>query len=244
LNDRIDVPRTLDDVCRSGRLALVVYDMQVGILGQLDGGGRSVLANVLKVLKAARTAKLPIFFLRHLSLPRALMGTFQLRQAMAWQRVQDPGEVRPWFLRDAPGFALTPELQVRPDEAILDKITFSAFEGTPLAIALRDLGVNAFAIVGVATEIGIEPTVRHGTDLGLIPVVVTDACGAGHKEEGERVLASLRYMGDALFTTTAELGVALRRAATPAGVRPASPARPLVRSKKALPAKEARGPKS
>jgi nicotinamidase-related amidase len=215
LSHRIEVPRTLDDICRSGRLALVVYDMQVGILDQLEEA-QSVLAKVLEALDAARAAGLPIFFLRHLSLPRTLMGTFQLRQAMAWQRVQDADEVRPWFLRDAPGFALAPELQVRAEEAIFDKITFSAFEGTPLAIALRDLDANAFAIVGVATEIGIEPTVRHGGDLGLIPVVVTDACGAGHAEEGERVLASLRYMGDALFTITAEFREALRRANPPA----------------------------
>src|SRR5262245_15692080 len=212
----IEVPRTLDDICRSGRLALIVYDMQVGILSQLEGGGRSVLAKVLEVLDAARSAGLPVFFLRHLSLPRALMGTFQLRQAMAWQRVEDPAAVRPWFLRDTPGFALAPELELRPDEVVFDKITFSAFEGTPLAIALRDLGVNAFAIAGVATEIGIEPTVRHGSDLGLIAVVITDACGAGHAEEGERALASLRYLGDALFTTTTAFRDALRRAAAPA----------------------------
>ena len=57
----------------------------------------------------------------------------------------------------------------------------------------------------MATEIGIEPTVRHGADLGYIPVVVTDACGAGHKEAGERALASLRFMGDAFFTNVEEL---------------------------------------
>jgi nicotinamidase-related amidase len=211
---RIEVPRTLDDLCRSGRIALVVYDMQVGILHQLPEGGRAVLSRVLEVLDAARTARLPVFFLRHLSLPRELMGVYQLRQAMAWQRVQSPEEVRPWFLRDSPGFPLATELEVRPEEAVFDKITFSAFEGTPLAIALRDLGVNAFAIVGVATEIGIEPTVRHGGDLGLIPVVVEDACGPGHPEEGERALACLRYLGDALFTTAAEFAAALRQGGT------------------------------
>jgi len=30
---------------------------------------------------------------------------------------------------------------------------------------LRDCGLSAFAIVGIAMEIGIEPTVRHGADL-------------------------------------------------------------------------------
>ena len=46
----------------------------------------------------------------------------------------------------------------------------SAFESTWFDIALRDCGIDSFIIVGVATEIGIEPTVRHGADLGYIPV--------------------------------------------------------------------------
>ncbi len=38
----------------------------------------------------------------------------------------------------------------------------SACEGKPLDIAPLDCRVDAFAIVGIATEIGIEPTVRQG----------------------------------------------------------------------------------
>src|SRR5256884_6387489 len=98
-----------------------------------------------------------------------------------------------------------------PSEAIFDKISMSAFEGTPLDIALRDCGINAFAIVGVAMEIGIEPTVRHGADLGYIPVVVADACGAGNQEAAERSVASLKYAGDAVFTDTDSLCTALAK---------------------------------
>jgi biuret amidohydrolase len=86
----------------------------------------------------------------------------------------------------------------------------SAFESTPLDIALRDCGIHTVIIVGVATEIGIEPTVRHAADLGYIPVVLTDACGAGNEEAGQRAIASLRFMGDAFFSTVEELNLLLR----------------------------------
>jgi nicotinamidase-related amidase len=76
----------------------------------------------------------------------------------------------------------------------------SAFEGTPLNLVLRDCGINAVAIVGVAMEVGIEPTVRHAADLGYIPVIVRDACGAGHAAAAERSSACLDYSGDAVFT--------------------------------------------
>ena len=205
----LQVPQSLKEACDPRRLALIVYDMQVGVLGQIADRA-AVTANVAEVLHAAREAGVRVFFLRHMSLPRELMGVFQLRTAMAWQRVSRVDDVRPWFLRDSPGFQLTPEVAPLPSEAVFDKITMSAFEGTPLDIALRDCGINAFLIVGVATEIGIEPTVRHGADLGYIPIVVTDACGAGHREAGERALASLRFMGDALFTEVAEIRELLR----------------------------------
>lgn len=200
----VGVPRTLAEIADPRRTALVVYDMQVGILRQL-AHGPDVLARVLQLLSAAREAQVPIFFMRHMSLPTNLAGAFQLRQAMAWQRVATPEEVKPWFLRGSPAFELAPELAVRDDEAIFDKIGMSAFEGTPLATALRDLGRQSFAICGVATEIGIEPTVRHGSDLGLIPAVVRDACGAGHAEAGERSFAQFQFMGDAIITDIAAL---------------------------------------
>jgi biuret amidohydrolase len=136
---------------------------------------------------------------------------FQYRMAMAWQRTDSPEQVNPWFLRDAPGFQITPELSPRPTEGVFDKLTMSAFEGTWLDFALRDCGINAFIIVGVATEIGIEPTARHGADLGYIPVIVTDACGAGNEQAARCSIESLRFAGDAILTDTETLCDVLRK---------------------------------
>jgi nicotinamidase-related amidase len=206
----LSIPETLEEVCDPHRVALLVYDMQVGILSQLKNP-EQITRPVLKVLNAARDAGVRVFFSRHLSLPKELMGMFQFRMAMAWQRVDSPEKVNPWFLRDASGFQIAPELQPRPSEGVFDKLTMSAFEGTWLDFALRDCGINAFIIVGVATEIGIEPTARHGADLGYIPVLITDACGAGNEEAAKRSIESLRFAGDALITDTETICDVLRR---------------------------------
>jgi biuret amidohydrolase len=195
----LDVPQSLEDICDPRRLALVVYDMQIGIVSQLKNG-QQITEKVLRVLSAARLAGIRVFYTRHMSLPKELMGISQLRMAMAWQHVKSIDEVRPWFVRDSPGFHLVPEMAPLSSEAIFDKIAMSAFEGTPLNMALRDCGMEAFAIIGIAMEIGIEPTVRHGADLGYIPVVVTDACGFGHEDAAARSVASLAFAGDALLT--------------------------------------------
>lgn len=195
----LSIPQTLEDVCDKKRLALIVYDMQIGIVKQVNNG-RQITEKVRQILEVARAAGIRTLFTRHMSLPKELMGTSQFRMAMAWQRVTAPEEVNPWFLRDSAGFHLVPELNPLPSEAVFDKIAMSAFEGTPLNFALRDCGIDAFAIVGIAMEIGIEPTVRHGADLGYIPVVIKDACGCGHGDAAARSLASLEFAGDALFT--------------------------------------------
>jgi len=201
----LDIPETLEDTCDPATMAVIVYDMQAGVLRQLPDGGAEAVRRVSQVLTAARAGGYPVFFTRHMSLPVRLMGRTQLRTAMAWQRVDDPEKVQSWFLRGSPGFEIVADLSARGDEVVFDKLAMSAFAGTPLEMALRDLGIRAFAIAGVALEIGIAPTVWHAVDLGLIPVVVTDACDGRDRPAMQRVLDDFRFSGEALLTDIATI---------------------------------------
>jgi len=193
------IPRTLREFVSPRHTALVVYDMQVGIVRQIADGAQ-IVRQVGTILQAARQAGIRTFFTRHMSLPVNLMGAFQYRMAMAWQRTDDPQKVQSWFLRDSPTFQIVPELQPNDQEAVFDKLSMSAFEGTPLAFALGDCGIRSFLIAGIALEIGIEPTCRHAADLGLVPILIRDACGAGSSEAAAHCLASLGHMGDTVIT--------------------------------------------
>ena len=204
----LEIPESLRELVDPKRCALIVYDMQVGIVRQIKDGAQ-ITARVKQVLDMARKAGMRVFHTRHLSLPRQLMGAFQFRQAMSWQRVDDAEKVQPWFLRDSPAFQIAPELEPLPSEAIFDKLTMSAFEGTPLAMALRDCGLQSFLIAGVAMEIGIDITCRHGADLGFVPIVVRDACGAGHQDAADRALLTLEFLGDSVLTDLAAVGAAM-----------------------------------
>src|SRR5215475_7852536 len=205
----LDIPFPLAEVCHPQRTALIVYDMQVGIVSQIDGG-HQVVERARDVLEAARNGGYRVFFTRHMSLPNQVAGVFQLRTAMAWQHVDKVDQVKPAFLRDTPGFQITPEIAPLPSDGVIDKITMSAFVGTPLDIAFRDCGINSFVIAGIALEVGIEPTVRHGMDLGYIPVIVPDACGCGNRVAAERSLAALAFAGGSLQSDSATLIELLR----------------------------------
>jgi len=202
--NRLDIPESLEDALDPATLAFIVYDMQVGILAQVPGADR-VLANVVKLLSAARQRRVRTVFMRHYFMPTELAGVYQLRQAKVWQHKDRAADTRSLIPHGSPGFQLADGLDPRPGEAVLDKITMSAFEGNPLDIVLRDCGVRAYLIAGVALEVGIEPTVRHSADLGYIPVVVRDACGAGDAAAGERALAAIAFAGDAFIADTDEV---------------------------------------
>ena len=204
----LEIPQTLAEACHPQRLALLVYDMQVGILSQIEHG-ETVTARVSEVLRAARAAGIRTVFVRHVTMPRRLMGAAQLRMWKSWQRLESAADVVSALPAGADHVRIAPELEPNDDEAVFDKVTMSAFEATPLDIVLRDCGVTAVAVVGVALEIGIEPTVRHAADLGYLPIVITDACGAGDVAAGARSLDTLRFAGDAMLTDTQGFSAAL-----------------------------------
>jgi biuret amidohydrolase len=88
----LDVPESLEDALDPATLALLVYDMQSGILAQIADAHR-VLANVLKLLAAARGRAIRTIFTRHYFMPTELAGVYRLRQAKIWWIL----DLAPWI---------------------------------------------------------------------------------------------------------------------------------------------------
>src|SRR5262245_36170434 len=195
----IEIPETLAEICAPSRAALLVYDLQVGIVSQIAGGDR-VIENVAKLVRSARAAGLRIVYSRYYNVPLAWTGVGHLRMAKTWQRVARASELKPHLIQGSPDLQIVDAVAPHPEDVVLDRVAMSAFEGTPLALLLRDLGLHTVVMAGIALEVGIEPTARHAADLGFIPVVVEDACGFGHAEAARRSLDSLRFAGDSVLT--------------------------------------------
>jgi nicotinamidase-related amidase len=206
----LSIPEQLRELCTPERAALIVYDMQAGIVPQI-GNGREIVAGCQQILAAARQAGIRIFFTRHLFLPNRVAGVGQLRRAMVWQHKSDPAETKPLFTSGSPSWQIVPELTPLEDEPVIDKITMSAFEGTYLDLAMRDAQLQVFIIAGIALEVGIEPTVRHGLDLNYIPIVVSDLCGSKTEAVKRRSLDTLEDTGEVIQVKAAELLGCLKR---------------------------------
>jgi len=200
----LSIAEKLEEICSPSRCALVVYDMQAGIVPQI-AEGPEILSRCQQLLAAARTGGFRVFFTRHIFLPNCAAGVGQLRRAMVWQRKSDPIATEPLITQESPPWQIVSELAPREGEVVIDKITMSAFESTFLNVALRDAHLEAFVIAGIALEVGIEPTVRQGADLNYVPIVATDACGSKTPEAKERSLATLRETGEIIAVNTNQL---------------------------------------
>jgi biuret amidohydrolase len=200
----LEIPTELDEISHPRRTALIVYDMQVGVVSQIPGGD-AIVRKVSTLLAAARSRGYRVFFTRHTYLPAQAMGVAQLRRAMIWHQLTAPESFRPPFALGSPEWQIVPELAPMANEAIVDKITMSAFCGTYLDVAMRDANLDVFVIAGIALEIGIEPTVRHACDLNYIPIVPQDACGFRDLQARQRALDGFAFSGEPIVTDTGVL---------------------------------------
>ena len=188
----VAVPETIAEMCSPSSTAVLVYDVQVGILAHVKNSD-DLIGRIRAVIEAARAANALVVYVRHVSMPPTHMGVAALRTAMAWQRTQQAADVVSAFPPGAPHTQLVAELTPEADEPVFDKLGMSAFVGTPVETVLRDRRLTTVVLVGAVLEIGIEPTARHAADLGFLPVVVDDACGVVEPEAAARSLTSLDY---------------------------------------------------
>src|SRR3712207_9555821 len=84
--------------------------MQIGILRQIEDG-EAVTRRVREVLQAARGAGVRTVFVRHVTMPRRLMGAAQLRMWKAWQRRASAAEVVSAFPPGADHVGIAPQVE-------------------------------------------------------------------------------------------------------------------------------------
>jgi nicotinamidase-related amidase len=103
----------------------------------------------------------------------------------------------------APGHALWPELDARPEDTYVFKNRFSAFiQGAcGLDEQLRTAGIENLLITGTATNFCCETSARDAMMLGYRVVMVSDGCAARYDEDHAVGLTSVfQSFGDVMTT--------------------------------------------
>lgn len=77
------------------------------------------------------------------------------------------------------------------DDVVLEKPFASIFLGTKFEFMLRNRSITTIIFTGIATEMGIESSVRDAASRGFYPVVVSDCVSSMDKEAHERSLKNM-----------------------------------------------------
>jgi nicotinamidase-related amidase len=80
---------------------------------------------------------------------------------------------------------IVPEAGKQPADLLITKKHWGAFAQTELEQELRSRGIETIILTGIATNIGVESTLRQGTGLGFAFVTVEDACATFSAEMQE-----------------------------------------------------------
>jgi len=134
--------------------AVLVIDVQVGLFRARPApfAAEAVVSRINEVLAKARRAGALVVFVQHDG---------------------EPGgeEVVPF----TPGWALHPDLDVRPGERVIRKATCDAFYGTGLEAELRSRGITGLVLTGYATDFCVDATLRSAVSKDFTVTVVADA---------------------------------------------------------------------
>lgn len=102
------------------------------------------------------------------------------------------GDAQQAFRPDAPGSQLIPEMRALAESAeVVDNQKLSGLAGNDLPQRLAARGIDTVFVTGVATNLTVEQSARHGTDLGLTVHPVSDCVTAATEEIQAASLANL-----------------------------------------------------
>jgi nicotinamidase-related amidase len=95
------------------------------------------------------------------------------------------------FRPDAAGAALIDAMTVGERDLVVDNQRLSGLAASPLPDLLTERGIDTLLVTGVATNLTVEQTARHGTDLGYTVHVVSDCVAAADEATHAASLANL-----------------------------------------------------
>lgn len=152
------------------RPALLVMDMQQGVLTRFGDGADALVARTAQAIAAARSASIPVIFVRVAF--RAGYPEVSPRNRGFAAIAARGGS----FTEDDAATQLHPGLGAGPDDVVVVKRRVSAFSGSDLDVVLRSLGVDSLVLGGVVTSGVVLSTVRQAADLDYRLTVLSDAC--------------------------------------------------------------------
>lgn len=171
------------------RSAVVVVDMQNAFAskkGMLDiagvdiSGAPAVIHSIAGVLGAARQASVPIVYLQMGFKPNLSNSggpsAPNWHKELALRLMACRPELKGKLLTEGTwDFAIVDDLRPQAGDLVIVKSRYSGFANTALDAELKSRGIRYLFFTGIATNVCVETTLRHGFVLDYWPILITDS---------------------------------------------------------------------
>jgi|SRR5579872_2682341 len=176
--------------------ALLVMDMQNGIVERFAERSRSLIAAVSSALAAARQRHVPVIYVRVAFRDGAPEISPRNRSFSAIAHRDAMSEV-------ALATQVHPGVAPVPGDATVVKRRVSAFTGSDLDVVLRAQGIDSLVLTGISTSGVVLSTTREAADRDFELTILSDGC-ADLDDEVHRVLMEKVLPRQAAIMTTEE----------------------------------------
>ncbi len=170
----------MTDTTPSGRSALLVMDIQRGIVERY-GGASDLLDRLTGAIAAARSATVPVIYV----VVRFRTGYPEISgRNRSFAAIRDAGTR---MEESDPATEIHPAVAPEPRDIVVTKHRVGAFSGSDLDAVLRAQGIDHPVLTGIATSGVVLSTLRLAADLDYRLSVLADCC-ADADDEVHRVL--------------------------------------------------------
>jgi len=159
----------------SRQTALLVMDVQTGIVERFAHDGGALLEAVGHAAAAARRAGVHVVYVRIGFRPGAPEISGRNRAFAARLGSTDMG-------LDDPVTQIHQDVAPELGDIVVVKKRVSAFAGSDLDVVLRSLDVESLVLTGIATSGVVLSTLRQAADLDYDLTVLRDGCADGDEE--------------------------------------------------------------
>jgi nicotinamidase-related amidase len=175
--------------------ALLVMDMQLGILPRLPGA-ELLLVKMSKAIAAAREKQIPVIYV--------VVGFRQGAPEVSMNNKSFGAGKEQFAHMDMTQFmTVHPDIAPTDGEVTVTKRRVSAFTGSDLEVVLRAFEVKHLVLTGIATSGVVLSTLREAADKDYKLTVIEDCCGDSD-EEVHRVLTTKVFPRQAEVITLEE----------------------------------------
>ena len=183
MNTTTSTDPRLDPALLPSRTAVILIDLQNDIIRNPNGPfygaiaeqvrNRQVVERVVRLTDQARAAGALIFFITVVRRQDYQDVVNQINEFVAAGKAPPPKQ-QVSLVEGTTGAQLVDELKPQPADYVLVKKRRNAFHQTELDFHLRARNITTVAIGGVATDLGVENTVRDAWDRDYNVIVLDD----------------------------------------------------------------------